>query len=43
MSEENKNSKITSQKLRLKNLNETRNYLIEEINLNELMNMKKKL
>ena len=43
MSEENKNSKITSQKLRLKNLNETRNHLIEEINLNELMSMKKNL
>ena len=43
MSEENKNSRITSQELRLKNLNETRNRLIEEINLNELMSMKKKL
>ena len=43
MSEENKNSRITSQELRLKNLNETRNHLIEEINLNELMSMKKKL
>ena len=43
MSEENKNSRITSQGLRLKNLNETRNHLIEEINLNELMSVKKNL
>ena len=43
MSEENKNSRITSQELRLKNLNETINHLIEEINLNELMSMKKNL
>ena len=40
MSEEN-----ISQEFRLKNINETRNYLIEEINQNELMskNNKKKL
>ena len=35
MAEEN-----ISQKFRLKNINETRNYLIEEINQNELMSKK---
>ena len=30
----------TSQEFRLKNLNETRNYLIEEINLNQLISKK---
>ena len=37
MSEEN-----ISQEFRLKNIDETRNYLIEEINPNELMNKKHK-
>ena len=37
MSEEN-----ISQEFRLKNINETRNYLIEEINQNELMSIKHK-
>ena len=37
MSEEN-----ISQEFRLKNINETRNYLIEEINQNELMSKKHK-
>ena len=37
MSEEN-----ISQKFRLKNINETRNYLIEEINQNELISKKHK-
>ena len=37
MSEENK-----SQDFRLKNINQTRNYLIEEINRNELMSKKQK-
>ena len=37
MSEENK-----SQEFRLKNVDETRNYLIEEINLNEWMSKKHK-
>ena len=32
----------TSQEFRLKNIDETRNYLIEEINQNELMSKKKK-
>ena len=31
-----------SQEFRLKNINETRNYLIEEINRSELMNKKHK-
>ena len=31
-----------SHELRLKNIDETRNYLIEEINRNELMNKKHK-
>ena len=31
-----------SQELRLKNIDETRNYLIEEINRNELMSKKYK-
>ena len=35
MAEEN-----VSQELRLKNIDETRNYLIEEINWNELMSKK---
>ena len=37
MSEENIN-----QEFRLKNIDKTRNYLIEEINWNELMNKKQK-
>ena len=37
MAEEN-----ISQEFRLKNINETRNYLIEEINLNELISKKHK-
>ena len=37
MAEEN-----TSHELRLKNINETRNYLIEEIKQNELINKKPK-
>ena len=37
MAEEN-----VSQELRLKNIDETRNYLIEEINWNELMSKKNK-
>ena len=37
MSEEN-----TSQEFRLKNTDETRNYLVEEINQNELMSKKHK-
>ena len=37
MSEENR-----SQEFRLKNVDKTRNYLIEEINLNELMSKKHK-
>ena len=38
MSEEN----ITSQEFRLKTINEARNYLIEEINQNELISKKYK-
>ena len=38
MSEENIN-----QEFRLKNTDKTRNYLIEEINWNELMNKKQKM
>ena len=37
MSEEN-----TSQEFRLKNTDETRNYLVEEINQNELLSKKHK-
>ena len=37
MAEEN-----TSHELRLKNINETRNYLVEEIKQNELINKKPK-
>ena len=33
---------IISQKLRLENIDETRNYLIEEINQNELMSKEQK-
>ena len=32
----------TSQEFRLKNIDETRNYLIKEINRNELMSKKRK-
>ena len=32
----------TSQEFRLKNIGETRNYLIKEINRNELMSKKRK-
>ena len=38
MAEEN-----VSQEFRLKNIDETRNYLIEEINWNELMSKKNKM